>query len=74
MVLYLKYLGLVFAEGQGEVSVQQSVLLHEHHAVFVGVTLGARYQAAGGSETQGEDLRVSPNQLASRQLLTLPTL
>lgn len=43
-------LGLVSAERQREVSVQQSVLLHENHAVFVGLTLRARNQAAGGSE------------------------
>lgn len=45
------YLGLISAEWEGEVSVQQSVLLHENHAVFVGMPLSARYQAARGSET-----------------------
>lgn len=37
---------LIFAEWQGEVSMQESVLLHEHHTVLVGMTLCACYQAA----------------------------
>lgn len=47
------HLDPVPAEGQREVAVQQSVPLHEHHAVLVGLTLGAGDQAAGGSETSG---------------------
>lgn len=31
------YPGLVFVHGEGEVSVQQAVLLHENHAVLVGM-------------------------------------
>lgn len=33
---------------------QQSVLLHENHTVFVGMTLSARDQTARGSETAGD--------------------
>jgi len=50
------YLGLVSSEGEGEVSVQQAVLLHEHHAVFVGVALSARDEAAGGPGNRNDPL------------------
>lgn len=40
------HLSLVSAEWEGEVSMQQSVLLHENHTVLVGMALSARYQAA----------------------------
>lgn len=45
------YLGLVLVEREGEVSVEQSVLFHEHHTVFVVMTPRARYQTARRSET-----------------------
>lgn len=53
-LFHCRHLGLVSAERQGEVSVQEAVLLHEHHTVFVGMALSAGDQAAWGSEASGE--------------------
>lgn len=51
------HLGLVFAKRQCEVSMQKSILLHEHHTVFIWVALSAGYQAARGSGNNRNGIR-----------------